>query len=273
MKRDATFRVGISTGACINRPVLEALGPIRASGVTAVEVSTPPRHFDPMRAEVVDELDRALTGLQLEAVAIHAPYGGLLDLADQNPHHRVAAIGAILTAASAIKRLGGRIVVVHPSDLERARHDVSARLADCAGSLRTLGERCRQEGLVLAVESPLPHLIGGHPDEFRWLLSQVEPSIRVCLDTGHTSLGGHWHGFLNVADGRVVHVHAHDNHGHWDDHLPPGDGRIDWREIARTLRDADYQEWLMLELACPPGELAPYFARAVERVRRLMSLD
>ena len=273
MTRDLGVQVGISTGACINRSVLEALGPIRASGVTAVEVSTPPRHFDPMRAEVVEELVRALTEQQLVAVAIHAPFGGLLDLADPNPHHRVAAMGAILTAAAAIKRLGGQIVVVHPSDLERGRHDASARLADCAGSLRTLGEGCRQEGLTLAVESPLPHLIGGHPDEFRWLLSRIDAATRVCLDTGHTTLGGHWHDFLNVADGRVVHVHAHDNHGHWDDHLPPGDGRIDWREIARTLRDAAFQGWLMLELACPPGELAPYFNRAVERFRRLLSLD
>ena len=266
------WRIGLSTGACIHRAVLTVLAPIRDSGVSAVEISTPPRHFDPLRPEAVSELDGALRALDLAAVAIHAPFGGLLDLADPNPHHRTAAIGGILTAASAIKRLGGHIVVVHPSDLERARHhDAESRLSDCVHSLRTLGESCRQEGVTLAIESPLPHLIGGRPDEFRWLLSRVDAATGVCLDTGHTTLGGYWHEFLNVSDGRVVHVHAHDNHGHGDDHLPPGDGRLDWPEILRSLSAADFDGWLMLELACPAGDLAPYFAQAVKNTRRLLA--
>jgi sugar phosphate isomerase/epimerase len=265
------LRLGISTGACANMPIHDALDAIAAAGVTAVEISTPPRHFDPMSTDAVAALARSLAGHRLEAVAIHAPFGGLLDLAEPNPHHRVAAIGAILTAAAAIKNLGGRIVVVHPSDLERARHDAASRLADCARSLRDLGESCRQEGLTLAVETPLPHLVGGHPDEFRWLLSQIDPATRVCLDTGHTTLGGHWRDFVNVADGRAIHVHAHDNHGHRDDHLPPGDGRIDWQEIVRTLAAASFDGCFMLELGCPRDGLAPYFQRAVANARRLES--
>jgi sugar phosphate isomerase/epimerase len=269
MNRSGEWRFGISTGACIERAVLDALGPIRDSGVTGVEVSTPPRHFDPMHPGQVAALQRALDEKGLEAISIHAPFGGLLDLAEPNPHHRVAAIGAILTAAAAIKRLGGSIIVVHPSDLERARHDADSRLADCARSLETLATSCRQEGVTLVLESPLPHLIGGRPDEFRWLLGRIDPATRVCLDTGHTTLGGHWHEFLGVADGRLVHVHVNDNHGHWDDHLPPGDGRIDWPEIASTLRSAEFNGWLMLELKCPHGDLAAYFKRAVENARRL----
>lgn len=265
-----TWRIGVSSGACIERPILDMLPAISASGAVAIEVGTPPRHFDPWQQAQVTGLRERLVSVGLEAIAIHAPFGGALDLADPNPYHRHSAMGAILTAAAAVKHLGGRLVVVHPSDLERHRHDVQSRLADCAHSLRLLAASCRQEGLTLALETPLPHLIGGQPEEFQWLLAQTDEAVRVCLDTGHIHLGGHWRSFLRVAEGRICHVHIHDNRGTWDDHLPPGEGRIDWTEIATTLSAIQFDGWLMLELKCPEGDAAEYFRDALARTAELL---
>jgi sugar phosphate isomerase/epimerase len=262
-------RIGLSTGGCYDSPILEVIADMRSAGTTGVEIGTPPRHFDPLEDAKVDALGRALRTASLQAISIHAPFGGLLDLSDPNPRHRHAAVGAILTAASAIKRLGGRLVIVHPSDMERHGRDAAARLADCAESLRLLAVNGAREGMTIVLESPLPHLIGGHPDEFAWVLAHSHGDIRVCLDTGHTALGGHWRDFVRIAGPRLVHVHASDNHGQRDDHLPPGDGRIDWPDVAASLRDVHYDGWLMLELACPPVDRAAYFARAVAQARRL----
>jgi len=265
-----SWRIGISSGACTDRPILEMIPALVASGARGVEIGTPPRHFDPWSDDQVCALHRALGQAGLQPISIHAPFGGLLDLAEPNPRHRHAAIGAILTAGSALKRLGGRLVVVHPSDLERHKHDLDARLGDAARSLAALSAAFRQEDMTLAVESPLPHLVGGHPDEFAWLLSHVDEATKVCLDTGHVSLGGHWHRFVEVAGPRLVHVHANDNRGTWDDHLPPGDGRINWTEIARTLRAADFEGWIMLELRCPGGDSGTDFRRAFDRTVELL---
>ena len=267
-----TWRLGISSGACTECPILDVLPAIVGSGATGVEVGTPPRHFDPWQDDQVRALGAALAAAPLEAVSIHAPFGGLLDLAEPNPHHRHAAIGAILTAAGALKQLGGRLVIVHPSDLERNGHDVGARLADCALSLATLAEQLQRDDLTLVLESPLPHLIGGHPDEFAWLLDQVPGSMQVCLDTGHTALGRHWHRFLEIAGPRLAHVHASDNRGQRDDHLPPGDGTIDWAEIVRTLQAVEFRGWIMLELGCPQGDVAPYLTRAYARAQTLFGV-
>lgn len=261
-----TWRIGLSTGACIDRPITDLLPWLRSASARGVEVGTPPDHFDPWREEQIDAAGHMLRSLELEAVSIHAPFGGILDLADPNVHHRHAAIGAALTAALALKQLGGRLVVVHPSDLPRYQHNVSARLADAARSLALLAENCAHAGLELIVESPLPHLIGGAPDEFAQLLANLPESAGVCLDTGHLSLGGHWHDFLRIAGPRLRHVHANDNHGQRDDHLPPGLGRIDWKDIASSLRAVNFGGWIMLELACPPAsEMNHYFADAVRR--------
>lgn len=266
-----TWSLGVATGACPHRPVVDIWDAVERSGATGVELGTPPQHFDPWKDAEVAALAARLRAGAPRIVSIHAPFGGLLDLADPNPYHRYAAVGAILAAGHAIKRLGGEIVVVHPSDRVRDPHDVQQRLENCRDSLRSLGASCCHEGLQLVVESPLPHLVGGRVDEFTWLLRQLDPAIGVCLDTGHIALGKAWSGFLGAADGRLRHVHASDNHGQYDDHLPPGEGALDWRAIRDSLRAVDYRGWIMLELRCPPGELSDYLRLALQRASTLLS--
>ncbi len=94
-------------------------------------------------------------------------------------------------------------------------------------------------------------------------LSRLGPDIGVCLDTGHTALGGFWHRFVEISGTRLMHVHAHDNHGYGDDHLPPGDGLINWGEVRRSLDAAGYGGWIMLELHCPHTDPGAFFKRAV----------
>jgi hypothetical protein len=58
---------------------------------------------------------------------------------------------------------------------------VGARLDACTESLRVLSGVTRRLDLRLVVESPLPHLIGGHPDEFGWILGRLGDSMGRCL--------------------------------------------------------------------------------------------
>lgn len=157
--------------------------------------------------------------------------------------------------------------MVHPSDLERHRHDVRGRVADAVASIAALHLRCAPLNVRLAVESPLPHLIGGAPAEFAAILEGLDPAVGVCLDTGHTWLGGSWRRFVEVAGARLTHVHIHDNHGYLDDHLPPGDGVLNWNEIRQSLDDAGFDGWAMLELRCPVGEIGTFFRRAIAQAR------
>ena len=44
-------------------------------------------------------------------------------------------------------------------------------------------------------------------------------------------------------------IHVHDNAGGRDDHLPPGNGRIDWEAMLRELVAIGFRGSLILELA------------------------
>jgi sugar phosphate isomerase/epimerase len=262
--------LGVSTGACIDRPILDALESMHEGGVAGVEIGTPPGHFDQSNATEVTAVAARVRALALQAVSIHAPFGPHLDLAHPHEHHRRAGIDAILTSARAIAQLGGRLVVAHPSDLSRHDADIRTRLEHSASSLRALASSCRELGVQLAIESPLPHLLGGHADEFDWILRHVDADVGACLDTGHIALGRAWQQFLEVTRGRLVHVHASDNHGSRDDHLPPGEGCIDWSEIAASLHEVSFAGWVILELRCPGSNAGEYFRNAIARSRALL---
>lgn len=266
-----TCRFGVATGCNVNVPVAATLDVFASAGVTAVEVGTPPRHFDPWCHEQITDLGRRLHRLGIIPVSIHAPFGGPLDLSDPNPQGRHAAIGAGLIAASAMRHLGGSRVIVHTTDVVRDGQNVGERLGHCAASLDALARACSHMGAMLVVETPLPHLIGGQPDEFDWILSKLDGSVGVCIDTGHVSLGGHWDRFVGVAGRRLVHVHANDNRGQFDDHLTPGDGSIDWPHIRETLARAEFDGWIVLELSSPDGPAPEHIATALHRVRDLLS--
>lgn len=262
---------GVATGCCMNMSILTALDGFGSAGVTAVEIGTPPRHFDPRCHEQVAQVGERLGRLGIAPVSIHAPFGAPLELSDPNPHHRDAAIGAILTAASALRALGGTRVVVHVTDVVREGQHVEERLARCTEALRVLAGACRHMGATLVVETPLPHLIGGHPDEFAWVLGHLDRSVGVCVDTGHAALGRHWDRFLDLVGDRLIHVHASDNRGEFDDHLPPGDGSIDWRHVRETLGRIDFEGWIVLEVSCPGGPLDEYIGGALRRLRELLT--
>jgi len=267
-------RLAVSTGCCVNRPFAGILDELHAAGVSAVEVGTPPRHFDPWRTDEVTALGARLKRLDIQPIAIHAPFGGLLDLTDPNPQHRHAAIGAVLSAASALRDVGGSRVVVHVSDVPRAGQNLSERIGHAVDSFRVLARACRYMNVTVVIETPLPHLIGGHPEDFAAILESLDQSrtpVAVCLDTSHTTLGGHWDRFVRVAGPRIIHVHANDHRGHRDDHLRPGDGTIDWTHVRESLEALGFEGWIVLELACPDGAVTSYVETAMRQARTLLA--
>lgn len=241
------WRIGVSTGAFVG-DASAAIDAIGTAGFQGVEVGTPPGHFDPWNLDQVRALASQLRRLEITPVSIHAPFGGLLDLSDPNPHHRHAAVGGILATASALRELGGRIVVVHTTDVPREGQDVGIRLADCASALAVLVRSCSHMGMTVAVENALPHLIGGHPDELAFVLARIGNEARVCFDTSHATLAPGWERWFDVVGERIVHVHANDHRGDRDAHLAPGDGIVPWDALGCRLRHAGFGGWVILEL-------------------------
>jgi sugar phosphate isomerase/epimerase len=77
------------------------------------------------------------------------------------------------------------------------------------------------------------------------------PALRFHLDVGHAFIENRMQGMRDYIDAfgdRLAHVHMHDNHGKWDEHLPLGMGKIDFRKVVRFLKEINYEKTITFEV-------------------------
>ena len=245
-----SWEVGLSTGIAYERPILEVLPAIARAGFRSVEISTAPGH---LRHDDLDEVRRVRHALDqhgLRTHSLHAPFGAHANFTSLDPEERRAAMREMSAASAALEILGGRLFVVHPGGEDpRWSWQRSEHLDQSVMALEAMWADCRARGQILVMETPLPHLLGGQPDDFAWILRRLpSEGVGVCLDTSHTSLGGFLFESIHRLGPRLVHIQASDNRGHTDDHLVPGEGIIDWGRVHETLVDVGYRGVFMLEV-------------------------
>ncbi|MCK5844391.1 MAG: sugar phosphate isomerase/epimerase, partial [Victivallales bacterium] len=66
------------------------------------------------------------------------------------------------------------------------------------------------------------------------------PNISVCIDLNHSNLNEDLTQVSENCKGLISNIHVSDNHGEWEDHLPPGEGIINFPEVFKALRDNGY---------------------------------
>jgi sugar phosphate isomerase/epimerase len=170
--------------------------------------------------------------------------------------------------------LGSRYFVIHPGP-EHQPHpsgeDRQHRLENVASSLDEIAARCQHLGMICVLENKLPHLLFGNTADMLWILGAMTVTeVGVCLDTGHANLAGELDTATHKLSRHLRMVHASDNHGSYDDHLPPGEGSIDWSRILGLLRDNGFRGSLMMEIAGrgEPAQILAAARRARQYLRR-----
>jgi sugar phosphate isomerase/epimerase len=110
-------------------------------------------------------------------------------------------------------------------------------------------EAAARAGVALCIEN-----LSEHADHFAPAFGRL-PALGMTLDLGHGQILSRPNAafaFIARFPDRVRHVHLHDNHGGTgvqdDVHLPIGQGRIDFPDILRALREAGYAAGLSLEV-------------------------
>jgi sugar phosphate isomerase/epimerase len=134
-------------------------------------------------------------------------------------------------------------------------------------TLRSIVERTKPMGIDIMYEP-----IGTEHDEaevVESILARV-PGLSLHLDLGHANLCGRSpETVIRYFSGRIRHIHLHDNNGMYDQHLPPGTGRIDWPAVAQALKAAAYDGTVTLEVFSPDRD---YVLLARDKARRILGL-
>lgn len=210
----------------------EFLGGILDLGLSP-EIAFKGPELDTLPVERLDAVGR-LIGARGRRPTVHAPFFDLSPGA-MEPLVRQITGQRLTQSLQAAARLGAHLMVVHPG-YDRWRYpNLAAAWADqAAATFAPLVTMAEQYDCRLALEN----IYEDTPSTLTTLVDRLDnPWFGHCFDIGHWRLFGTTpqNDWLTLIAPRLLHLHLHDNHGINDDHLPVGEGIIDYAPLLKLL--------------------------------------
>ena len=233
-----------------------ALDAIADSPLKSLEVWLASPHLPWRNATAMDGLKQRLQDRGLNSSSVHLPlYPSVPELLEKNrrwslidpdPVKRQEALKGTHDGILCAALLGASQAVLHlgwPSD---SWDDSSYAFAQQA--LTELLPVANANGVQIAIENITSP--GTSVEAILKMLDQVDPSgnAGICLDVGHSNLGGDVCDQLRLAAPRLNHLHLHDNRGDSDQHLSPGTGNLNWPDIHSTLSEIGFAGFGAIEV-------------------------
>lgn len=196
-------------------------------------------NMDKTPPDVQASLDAAL---EVPRRVLHAPFAELCPAAI-DPLVRAVTRRRFLQAAALAKRYGAEKMVVHSGFIPLVYYPEWFAPQSAAFWREFLND---VDGLTLCVEN----VMETSPDALRQIAEQVnDPRLRICFDVGHAFCqSGELAPWLDALAPYSSHVHLHNNHGTFDEHLGLPDGTLDMAAVIRQLEALAPQATYTLEV-------------------------
>lgn len=269
--------IGISTGCFYHTPIFDCLEFMVANGFCMLEICSSPKHLDYHDHEAVNRAARLIERLGMEAYSFHAPFGRDIDITSPDDARRQYSRGEVFAAAEAAAVLKVRYFIFHAGPEEALNcppEERFQRMEYAARTVAEIAEHCRRLRIGFVLENMLGHLFLGRIEDMLWIFGAADTvNVGACLDTGHAYLTGALHQVMHKLTGHLKVIHANDNRGTGDDHLPPGQGKIDWHDTLDKLNTIGFNGGFILELSGegnrPPSIILEDARRARCMLRRI----
>jgi sugar phosphate isomerase/epimerase len=245
----------LSTYRWVNHPLTPMLlGEIARAEIPAVEVFCASFHFDYRSGEAIRDLASALSEHRLQLHALHSPTerdatsghqtGMPISISDPERIRRIDAVDEVKRALEVAERVPFPFLVQH---IGSGRQSADPRKLDAAfASLESLAIFAKHRGVTIAIENKADEL--SCPTSLHHFIQETHLPVKFCFDTGHAHIEGGVSAGFELMRERAVTVHVHDNHGEKDEHLPPGEGSIDWGAAFAAFAGLPEMPSLVMEL-------------------------
>jgi sugar phosphate isomerase/epimerase len=233
------------------RPILKELEAISELKFDYLELTMDPpqAHYRMIRQQkkrLLKALDRHNMGL-----LCHLPT--FVSTADLTHSLRKASLNEVLKSLDVAAELECLKVVLHPSYFLGLSVFVMDKAREYAlESLDAIMERADKLGLLLCLENLFPRTHScAEPEDFTEIFEKF-PNLKLTLDIGHAHIGDKEGrralDFIKMFPDRISHIHASDNFGEEDNHLPVGTGTVNFPEIIKALKEIGYDDTITLEV-------------------------
>jgi sugar phosphate isomerase/epimerase len=240
------MKIAASSLHLLEKPLEETFNELVELSVNLIEVADSGNHsLNPRRVERLQEL---ASSYDLH-FSIHAPYSDT-NLAADDDLIREWILKRIRASIRFASELKAECLVIHPGWTTATEPFTRGRSWEL--NIRSLHWLMRYAGeygvdcLIENVPTPTPYLLVS-VDDFDLFEEEMDPPMNIVLDVAHAHLLGEEYKFIREYGHKIKHVHVSDNWGDSDQHLPLGEGNIDWSKVIDALDDSNFDGWLVIE--------------------------
>jgi L-ribulose-5-phosphate 3-epimerase len=238
--------IGLSMLYCLNEPFKSLLKHLTEVNVKHIEL--PDEGLHALNKRRVKKLKEAAEAHNLDFV-VHAPWAGM-NIATPSPDLRRTILKRLEKSLIHAGQLDCRLWLFHPGSKTGLSHIyLGEDWRQNLDSVRTLLRVARREGVAIAIENtpePFPSLMKS-VDDFHRFYEDLEDDIGIVLDVAHANLNCQIQDFITQFSKKIVHMHVSDNDGANDLHLGIGYGSIDWENVAKLVKEAEYDNIIIIE--------------------------
>ena len=232
------------------KPLLKEIQEIGELGFDYVELTMDPPEAAPQK--VLAQKKSILNLLNRYKMGITGHLPTFVWTSDLYDSLRKASIQENVEAIEASAELGIEKLVLHPGYITgMGKFVIDKAKGYGLESIDAILKKANSLGMTLCIENMFPQAnFLTQPQEFQEVF-ETFPEIRLALDIGHANLGGDRNRaieFIQLYGYRIGHIHANDNFGKEDNHLPIGAGIIDFDRIIKALKQTSYDETMTIEV-------------------------
>ena len=178
--------------------------------------------------------------------SIHAPFMDV-NIASLQTKSRLNSINQVKSSIDLASQINAECVVVHPGIITYLGRNFESLVYKLANeSIKKIGNYADECGVLVTIEN-MPNFEGmiyNNINDLNDILTEYDMSMT--LDIGHANHAGYSADEMYFDS--IKHIHAHDNNGDDDSHLPLGEGNIDLKCIINKLEKKKYHGIYIIEV-------------------------
>jgi sugar phosphate isomerase/epimerase len=233
-------RIGIDIG--VKLPIEEGINWAKENNVNFIDfrLDQSPQSFDEMTPARCETIKQKLTDTGI-TMGLHTL--SAINIAEFSPHLSEATDAYLQSYIDIAKATGASWVEIHgglhfTSDKQKRMEASRERIKRALGYAENQGVTLLLENLNWEPDHAEVHYLAHNLEECHFYFDHINsPNLRWAFTINHADLVPEGiDGFIDDMDfSRCDEVRVADSHGKYEEHLPPGEGRIDWQHAFRRL--------------------------------------